>query len=40
MTEPTERSSRQVWTLGIRVMAVQAITLLALWILQALYASG
>jgi hypothetical protein len=40
MTEPPERSSRQVWSLGIRVMTVQVITLIALWILQALFASG
>jgi hypothetical protein len=38
--EPPERSSRQVWTLGVRVLLVQVITLLALWMLQAVFASG
>jgi hypothetical protein len=37
---PPERSSRQVWTLGVRVILVQVATLMALWIVQALFASG
>jgi hypothetical protein len=40
MTEPTERTSSQVWGLGTRVLLVQVITLIGLWLLQALFAGG
>jgi hypothetical protein len=40
MTEPTERTTTQVWGLGTRVLLVQVVTLIALWILQALFGGG
>jgi hypothetical protein len=40
MTEPPERTSSQVWALGLRVMLVQLITLIALWGIQAAFAGG
>jgi hypothetical protein len=40
MTEPTERTSTQVWSLGTRVLLVQVVTLLALWLLQSLFGGG
>jgi hypothetical protein len=40
MTEPPERTSTQVWGLGTRVLFVQVVTLIGLWLLQALFASG
>lgn len=36
--DPPERTSRQVWALGVRVMIVQVVTLLALWLIQATFA--
>ena len=40
MTDATERSSAQVWSLGVRVLAVQVVTLVALWLLQVVFAGG
>jgi hypothetical protein len=38
--EPVERSSRQVWTLGVKILAIQVITLILLWVLEARFAGG
>jgi hypothetical protein len=35
-----ERTSSQVWRLGIRVLAVQVVTLLALWLIQTAFAGA
>lgn len=37
VTEPPERSSSQVWALGVRVMIVQVVTLVLLWGMQVLF---
>jgi hypothetical protein len=37
---PPERSSGQVWRLGARVMLVQVVTLVLLWVVQAMFATG
>jgi hypothetical protein len=38
--QPPERSSGQVWRLGVRVMAVQVVALILLWVIQAVFAGG
>ncbi len=38
--EPPERSPGQVWALGVRVMLVQVVALILLWLLQAAFGSG
>jgi hypothetical protein len=40
MTEKPERTSGQVWSLGVKVLAVQVVTLILLWWLQATFAGG
>jgi hypothetical protein len=39
-TEPPERSPGQVWRLGARVVLVQVVTLVLLWLVQATFAAG
>jgi hypothetical protein len=38
--EPPERSSRQVWALGARILAIQVATMILLWVLEARFAGG
>jgi hypothetical protein len=40
MSDAPERTSRQVWRLGIKILAVQVVTILLLWWLQATFAGG
>jgi hypothetical protein len=40
MTEKPERTSRQVWTLGFKILTIQVITLILLWMLEARFAGG
>lgn len=40
ITEPPERSSGRVWGLGVRVILVQVVALILLWVLQAVFAGG
>jgi hypothetical protein len=40
MTESPERTSGQVWRLGTKILAVQVVTILLLWWLQATFAGG
>jgi hypothetical protein len=38
ITDPPERSSSQVWRLGVWVILVQTVTLILLWVMQAVFA--
>jgi hypothetical protein len=38
--EPAERTSRQVWVLGAKILVIQVVTLIALWVIEAVYAGG
>lgn len=38
--DPPERTSSQVWALGVRVMLVQVVTLVLLWGMQVVFARG
>jgi hypothetical protein len=40
VTERPERTSREVWILGVKVLAVQVVTLVLLWWAQATFAGG
>jgi hypothetical protein len=40
MSDAPERSSAQVWALGVRVLLVQVVTLALLWALEALFVGG
>jgi hypothetical protein len=40
VTQGTERSTGHVWRLGLRVLLVQVVTLVALWVLQSMFAAG
>jgi hypothetical protein len=40
VTAPTERTSGQVWRLGAWVILVQIVTLILLWVMQAVFAGG
>jgi hypothetical protein len=40
VAEPPERSSAQVWRLGVKVVLVQVVALLLLWVIQAVFAGG
>jgi len=37
VANPPERSSSQVWALGVRVMLVQVVTLILLWWMQVVF---
>jgi hypothetical protein len=38
--EPVERTSRQVWSLGVKILVIQVVTLVLLWVIEAVYAGG
>jgi hypothetical protein len=38
LTDPPERSSSQVWRLGVWVILVQVGTMILLWVMQAAFA--
>jgi hypothetical protein len=38
--EPAEGSSRQVWALGVKILAIQVVSMILLWVLEARYAGG
>jgi hypothetical protein len=38
--EPPERTSRQVWVLGVKILVIQVVTLILLWVIEAVYAGG
>jgi hypothetical protein len=39
-SEPVERTSRQVWALGVKILAIQVVTMILLWVLEARFAGG
>lgn len=38
--EPPERTSGQVWRLGVKVVLVQVLALVLLWVIQTVYAGS